>query len=436
MTTLTKIRLDGVEYDLGGGSFTQEQADWAEADTTDVSFIKNKPTLASVATSGLYSDLTGTPSLGSLASKSSITHSEVSDWSTATSSFLTEHQDISGLLAKTGGTMTGAVTRNGTLAQSGDTSGSISIQNGTSAAGGGGIWMYGASNANAGKVRLQAYDSTNKKYCALDANGDGTLTWCGNSVATDNNVVHLTGTEDITGKKTIASNLNIKNANLTRGATPSSNNWIYMTFSGSGGDATNQRFGTVASGVYNTGAVRLYLEAYKNTANTTTNAQLAVTYPAEGDPYASAPSTPDKAVDTEIVTADFLNGVANQAIGKANVDLNTIVDQGVYYVSTSTANADDHHYPVGTNGILVVFRNDSTAKSGFCQQWFRRTGTAGTNDHMTYVREAGSGGTGTWGAWTQILTSKQLTDNGGTIATKTYVDNAIASITDADSTGY
>jgi len=188
MTILTKIRLDGVEYDLGGSSFTQEQADWAEADTTDVSFIKNKPTLASVATSGLYSDLTGTPSLGSLASKSSITHSEISDWDTATASFLTEHQDISGLLAKTGGTMSGVITRNGVLAQSGSASGSISIQNGTAASGGGGIWMYGASHANKGKVRLQAYDSTHKKYCALDANGDGTLTWCGDSVATTNYV--------------------------------------------------------------------------------------------------------------------------------------------------------------------------------------------------------------------------------------------------------
>lgn len=220
---------------------------------------------------------------------------------TACTSSLTDYLPLAG------GTMSGVITRNGILAQSGNTSGSIAIQNGTAASGGGGIWMYGASNTNAGKVRLQAYDSTNKKYCALDANGDGTLTWCGNELATDSNVVHLTGTEDITGKKTVASPLTIKNANLTRGTNPSSNSWIYATFSGSGGDATNQRFGTVASGVYTTGAVRLYLEAYKNTAGTTTNAQLSVTYPASGDPYASAPTTPTGSTGTEIVTADYLN---------------------------------------------------------------------------------------------------------------------------------
>lgn len=90
----------------------------------------------------------------------------------------------SSFLPTSGGTMSGVITRNGMLAQSGNTSGSISIQNGTAASGGGGIWMYGASNANAGKVRIQAYDATNKRYCALDANGDGTLTWLGKNVIT------------------------------------------------------------------------------------------------------------------------------------------------------------------------------------------------------------------------------------------------------------
>lgn len=139
----------------------------------------------------------------------------------------------------------------------------------------------------------------------IDSNG--VTQACTTTFADDSGVVHIAGTEDITGKKTVASNLNVKNANLTRGTNPSSNSWIYMTFSGSGGDATNQRFGTVASGVYTTGTVRLYLEAYKNTVNTTTNAQLAVTYPASGDPYASAPTTPTGSTGTEIVTADYLN---------------------------------------------------------------------------------------------------------------------------------
>lgn len=39
----------------------QEQADWTEADSSDPSYIQNKPTLATVATSGDYEDLTNKP---------------------------------------------------------------------------------------------------------------------------------------------------------------------------------------------------------------------------------------------------------------------------------------------------------------------------------------------------------------------------------------
>lgn len=47
----------------------QAQADWEEADSTAPSFIRNKPNLATVATSGNYSDLQGAPTLGSAAFK-------------------------------------------------------------------------------------------------------------------------------------------------------------------------------------------------------------------------------------------------------------------------------------------------------------------------------------------------------------------------------
>lgn len=47
----------------------QEQANWNETDSTEPSFIRNKPSLATVATSGNYSDLQGAPTLGSAAFK-------------------------------------------------------------------------------------------------------------------------------------------------------------------------------------------------------------------------------------------------------------------------------------------------------------------------------------------------------------------------------
>ena len=45
----------------GGG--TQVQSDWAETDDQSVSYIKNKPTLSIVATSGSYNDLLNKPTI-------------------------------------------------------------------------------------------------------------------------------------------------------------------------------------------------------------------------------------------------------------------------------------------------------------------------------------------------------------------------------------
>ena len=46
----------------GGGS-TGTQSDWAETDDQSMSFIKNKPELSSVATSGNYDDLLNKPNM-------------------------------------------------------------------------------------------------------------------------------------------------------------------------------------------------------------------------------------------------------------------------------------------------------------------------------------------------------------------------------------
>ena len=49
----------------GGGV----QSDWAETDTNSMSYIKNKPELSSVATSGSYNDLTDKPTIPTLTSE-------------------------------------------------------------------------------------------------------------------------------------------------------------------------------------------------------------------------------------------------------------------------------------------------------------------------------------------------------------------------------
>lgn len=47
----------------GGGSFEQVQSNWDEDDPTSAAFIKNKPELSAIATSGSYDDLSNKPSI-------------------------------------------------------------------------------------------------------------------------------------------------------------------------------------------------------------------------------------------------------------------------------------------------------------------------------------------------------------------------------------
>ena len=58
-TDALKDKLDGI----ASGAEVNVQADWTEADNTADDYIKNKPNLATVATSGSYNDLSNKPSI-------------------------------------------------------------------------------------------------------------------------------------------------------------------------------------------------------------------------------------------------------------------------------------------------------------------------------------------------------------------------------------
>ena len=60
--TLTGIEIDGTAYAVQSGS-ANVQSDWNETDTTADDYIKNKPSLAAVATSGSYNDLSNKPTI-------------------------------------------------------------------------------------------------------------------------------------------------------------------------------------------------------------------------------------------------------------------------------------------------------------------------------------------------------------------------------------
>lgn len=147
---------------------TTKISDWSSATSSFVTAASLAPyaktgDLASVALSGAYGDLSGAPTLGALAAQDSVTHLQVSDWSAATANFLTAHQDVSGLLPKTGGEVTGEFAWSKSAEISGETR------------------QHRVTIAmNATSLNFGAYDNTNRHWVWL-ANPDGENTFFGNA---------------------------------------------------------------------------------------------------------------------------------------------------------------------------------------------------------------------------------------------------------------
>lgn len=79
----------------GGGGGEQVQSDWTENDSTQVSYIKHKPTLATVATSGSYNDLSNTPTIPTKTSDLTNDSNFVSSSSLATVATSGSYNDLS-----------------------------------------------------------------------------------------------------------------------------------------------------------------------------------------------------------------------------------------------------------------------------------------------------------------------------------------------------
>lgn len=110
---------------------------------------------------------------------------------------------------------------------------------------------------------------------------------------------------------------------------------------------------------------------------------------------------------------------------KSNVNLNDILVPGFYGVSNSDTSVD-LNFPIGTNGILLVFQYSGTVGERGRQIFFR-VGTIDSNDHQWYSRQfMTSSGTLIFGAWEQIVTDKVLDSALSSYATTSALNTAVA----------
>ena len=104
-----------------------------------------------------------------------------------------------------------------------------------------------------------------------------------------------------------------------------------------------------------------------------------------------------------------LSGKVDKLKKYAAVDLNTLTESGLYYVSDLTTS---HHCPAGSNGHVLVMSDGTRVR-----QVFFRVGTVDTNNYQWYSRSLGSDltvGENGWSKW-WMLSGTEKVWNGGTV---------------------
>ncbi len=120
--------------------------------------------------------------------------------------------------------------------------------------------------------------------------------------------------------------------------------------------------------------------------------------------------------DSNVVNWDSLNSQLNDKVDKistkGSVDLNTVTETGLYYVTSGGSSSN--HFPIGTNGHLLVMSDGARVR-----QLFFRVGTVDTNSYQWYSRSLGSDTTAGvdgngWSQW-WLLSGYEKVWNGGTV---------------------
>lgn len=97
-----------------------------------------------------------------------------------------------GALPTSGGILTGnLVLEDNVVIQSNGDADILTIRNGHFASAGASLNLYGNNSDGEGKATIQVYDTTNKRYLALEIKPDGTIAWKGERIPTLNSNYHL-----------------------------------------------------------------------------------------------------------------------------------------------------------------------------------------------------------------------------------------------------
>ena len=224
-----------------------------------------------------------------------------------------------------------------------------------------------------------------------DASGNTiTTTYATKSEVTtlNNDVVHKTGAETISGVKTfsddvVVSNVepvvSLKDTNLTLGVVPTSEQVQRIAFV----DSTDAWVADVKSIQSSNGDYDVSLDIRQPTSSSTNYARLGIAYPKSGTPYAYTTASTDANNDNSLVTVGYLSDNLNaSAVGLGNVTNESKATMFTNAALTGTPTA-----PTASNST----NSTQIATTAFVQSLVNSK-VAG-NDAMVYKGTIGTGGT-------------------------------------------
>ena len=224
--------------------------------------------------------------------------------------------ELKDYLPRSGGAMTGVITRNGLLGSAGVNDNYIALYGGSAGTEGSAcLLLYGGENGNSpGRFLLRA-KTPDGEYMDFVGKPEGTLSWKGNTVATTNNTVNLTGDQTVDGVKTFLkstifevlesdSRITTKNKSITIGVKP--NETIYSGFKGV--DSGGNEYANCNCSYNTSGRVGCNFYVKRSDGGSVVDGSFGI-YIDEGGttPYTLCPTPPTNDNSTKIATTAWVN---------------------------------------------------------------------------------------------------------------------------------
>ena len=244
--------------------------------------------------------------------------------------------------------------------------------------------------------------------------------------ANDSAVVHLSGTETITGNKMFTDNLIRMNTNITKGTNPSSQTYCTVEFTDKNGSGTKNRVGLLESAIKTNGDIETLIGAYKYENNSTTVEKISVTYPKTGNPYTFAPRPTDTTTSsgTQIATTGWVNSGSNNVVHKSADE--TIAGTKTFTETTSGANLVQSTSATATGSYVDFVQQINGSRRGTIRTTYNSDGsysiTLGCNGPDAAV-PTGVIVKRTSTTTTVTVPTPAVSDNSTKIATTAYVSS-------------